>query len=75
MLLKNKLALITGSTRGIGKTIAEVFAKNGANLILNARDKIKSEAFATELRNKYNIEVFVVLFDVSNYDEVKQGFK
>ena len=75
MLLKNKLALITGSTRGIGKTIAEVFAKNGANLILNAGDKIKSEAFATELRNKYNIEVFVVLFDVSNYDEVKQGFK
>lgn len=75
MLLKNKLALITGSTRGIGKAIAEAFAKNGANLILNARDKIKSEAFATELRNKYNIEVFVVLFDVSNYDEVKQGFK
>ncbi len=75
MLLKNKLALITGSTRGIGKAIAEAFAKNGANLILNARDKIKSETFATELRNKYNVEVFVVLFDVSNYDEVKQGFK
>ena len=75
MLLKNKLALITGSTRGIGKAIAEAFAKNGANLILNARDKDKSEEFAEELRNKYSIEVFVVLFDVAIYDQVKQGFK
>ena len=34
MKLKNKVALITGASKGIGEGIAEVFAKEGANLIL-----------------------------------------
>lgn len=37
MLLKNKTALITGATRGIGKAIALAFAKEGASLIINGR--------------------------------------
>jgi len=74
-MLSGKTALITGATRGIGREVAEVFAKNGANIILNARDKKKAKSVATEIISKYDVQVDIVLFDVANYDEVKNGFK
>jgi len=74
-MLSGKIALITGATRGIGKAISTAYAKNGATIILNARDASTAEAFANQLRNTYNATVHVVLFDVSNSDEVKNAFK
>jgi len=74
-MLKGKIALITGATRGIGRAIAEVYAKNGATIILNARDKKKAKSISNELSEKYGVATHVVLFDVANYDEVKSGFK
>ena len=74
-MLTGKIALITGATRGIGKSVAEVYAKNGASIILNARDKSTAFSMAENLRNNYNVNVYVILFDVSNSNEVKEGFK
>ena len=74
-MLKGKSALITGSTRGIGRAIAELFAKNGAHIILNARNMEKAEIVADSLIKQYNVNVDIVLFDVSDYDEVKKGFR
>ncbi len=75
MLLKGKTALITGSTRGIGRAIAEVYAKNGAALILNGRDAVKAKEVAHEISLKYAVKVDIVLFDVSNSEQVKNGFR
>ncbi len=75
MLLQGKTALITGSTRGIGRAVAEVYAQNGASLILNARDEEKAKKVALEISDKYGVKVDIVLFDVSNPDEVKNGFR
>ncbi|MEA2019643.1 MAG: SDR family NAD(P)-dependent oxidoreductase [Campylobacterota bacterium] len=74
-MLKGKIAFITGSTRGIGKSIAENYAKNGATIILNSRDESTALSFAEYLKKEYRVTVHIVIFDVSNYEEVKAGFK
>jgi len=48
-LLENKTALITGATRGIGKGIAEVFAKHGANVAFTYNSSVEA---ATSLENE-----------------------
>jgi len=49
MLLKNQVALITGSGRGIGRAIARQFAKEGAGVFLTARTKKELAATASEI--------------------------
>jgi len=74
-MLQGKTAIITGVTRGIGKKIAEVYAKNHATLILNAREHTKVEKLAQKLRDEYNVEVIAFTFDITNSDEVKKAFQ
>ena len=76
MLLKGKTAVITGCNRGIGKTIMEVFAKNGANSWACVRqlndqfiDHIK------DLSDKYKVAITPVPFDLANEGQVKEGIK
>ena len=54
--LKNKIALITGSSVGIGEAVAEQFAKEGVDLILCSRNKNNIEKVANELQIKYSIK-------------------
>jgi NAD(P)-dependent dehydrogenase (short-subunit alcohol dehydrogenase family) len=49
MLLKNQIALITGSGRGIGRAIAHLFAKEGAAVFLTARTEKELAAVAKEV--------------------------
>ena len=47
--LSNRVALVTGSTRGIGRTIAATLAECGARVAVVGRDKHKADAVALEL--------------------------
>jgi len=71
-MLKNKIALITGASRGIGEAIAIEFAKNNADVIINYyNDQEEAQKVVDEVK-KYGVKCIAVKADVSNFDEVKQ---
>ena len=50
--LNNKVAIITGASQGIGRTIALVFAKSGANVICIARSELKIKELCLEITDQ-----------------------
>ena len=55
--LKNKVVLITGGSKGIGFGIAQAFAKQGASLILVARDLTSLQSAQENLKKEYGVNV------------------
>ena len=74
MKLKGKVAIITGASKGIGKCIAETFAREGCNLTIASRHFDEISAAAEELK-KYNVDVLPMKCDVSNSAEVEEMVK
>ncbi len=72
-MLKGKNALITGSARGIGKSIALALAKEGANIIINDIEAMKTEAQKTvdEIKS-LGVKSEFFVGDVSNFDSIKE---
>lgn len=74
--MKKRVALITGSSRGIGRAIALRFAKEGYDLIINgAHNKEALYSLKTHLETTYSITCHAYLLDVSNYDAVEKMIK
>ncbi|MFT8871729.1 MAG: enoyl-[acyl-carrier-protein] reductase FabL [Sporolactobacillus sp.] len=70
-----KVALITGGTRGIGKAIAEKFAASGYDLVLNyARKTTAAEAVKQELEQKYPSRVSLFKANVGEIDQLDALF-
>jgi len=68
MLLKNKIALVTGSTNNIGLEIARVFAREGAKVIVHSRHEEDAKGVAEEIGGDY------FAADVSKPEELEQLF-
>lgn len=64
--LKHKRVLITGASRGIGFGIARACAAEGADLLLNARDPVRLEEAARELRDATGVNVDIAACDVTD---------
>lgn len=73
---KGKNIVITGSSRGIGLAILELFAQEGANIA--ACSNKQSDALMLkykEIATKNNVQITPHFFDMANEDEVKEGIK
>ena len=68
-----KNALITGSTRGIGKAVATQFAKLGANVIITGRDRKAAEALANNIEKEYNVKAFGIDLDLAG--DISKSFE
>ncbi len=65
------IAFITGATAGIGKATAEIFAKNGYNIIITGRRKERLDEFSSYLKSTYKVDVLTLNFDVRKLKEVE----
>ncbi len=66
-----KKVFITGASSGFGKACAEIFAKNGYALILNARRADRLNDLRNKLTEKYGAGIYLLPFDVRNRDAVE----
>ncbi|MEO1945647.1 MAG: SDR family oxidoreductase [Candidatus Thioglobus sp.] len=75
-LLHNKVAIITGANRGIGKSIVETFAENGATIIACVRTlSPDTELWMKSVEERFNVPVTPVLVDLSDDESVKDLVK
>ena len=72
--LKNKVAVVTGSARGLGKAIAERYAALGADLVINySKDKASAEEVVSNIK-AMGARVIAVQADVSKVSDIERLF-
>ncbi|MBR8829367.1 MAG: SDR family oxidoreductase [Gomphosphaeria aponina SAG 52.96 = DSM 107014] len=68
---QNKIAIITGSSAGIGKATALLLAKEGATVVLNGRDEAKLITTANEIKTIGN-EPLIIVGDICSKETIKR---
>jgi NAD(P)-dependent dehydrogenase (short-subunit alcohol dehydrogenase family) len=74
MKLKDRIALITGGGRGIGRAIALAFAHEGANVAIAARTLEQVEQVAREIAGQFHRDALPIVCDVSDVASVEKAF-
>lgn len=69
-LLRNKVAIVTGSTRGNGRAIAELFSANGSMVVIVGRDGKEAEVTAREISQRYKTRAIGLGVDITSVVDV-----
>ena len=72
--VKGKICVVTGSTKGIGKGIAEALAENGGTVVICSRKQNECDAVAAEIREKYGVDAIGVSADITKTEAIENLF-
>lgn len=75
MTLKNKVALVTGSGRNLGRAIALAFAREGADVVVNSRSNPAEAELVAEEARVSGVRAIATLADVSDRSQVETMFQ
>lgn len=67
------IVLVTGASAGIGKATAQIFAKNGYNVIITGRREQQLNQLKQDLERDYKVGVKVLAFDIQQHDAVNKA--
>lgn len=67
------IVLVTGATSGIGKSCAEIFAKNGHHLIITGRRADRLQELKAQLEKNYKVKALPLCFDIRRHAETERA--
>lgn len=70
MKLKDKVAIVTGSTSGMGRATAILFAREGAKVVVTGRNEQRAKEVVEQIKNE-GFDAMYVIVDTSNVEDVK----
>ena len=71
--LKNKVALVAGASKGLGKAVALGLAREGAQVAIFSRDHARIEAAAKEIRDATGAPALAIAADASRLDDIQRA--
>ncbi len=75
-LLDGKTVIVTGTAKGMGRNMVELFAANGANVFAHARIETKEhKEFCEELEKLHGVRIVPIYFDLREADVMKEAVK
>jgi 3-oxoacyl-[acyl-carrier protein] reductase len=70
-LLNERVAVVTGSTKGNGRAIANIYSEQGANVVVTGRNQVEAQNVAEELSKEYGTDPLGLKIDVTSAAEIK----
>lgn len=70
--LKNKVAVVGGASKGLGRACAEALAEEGAKIVMCSRTQADLEQAAQDIRAKTKADIFVFAGDLDHYETIRK---